>query len=160
MRRDAPIISKDLSIEQAQATHPVGAAKYLYLVDEHQRYAGVIDLHDVHSAVPRPDALPPVAADLVADRTHFLLPQQTLRLALDLFAAADAETLVVLDNAVDRRILGYLTEAYALRRYNRELEERRREELGESEVFSPPPLVGRATTVDAAERHDADDSVA
>ena len=83
-----------------------------------------------------------MASDLVADQTHYLLPGQPLRLALDLFAAADAEALVVLDNAVDRHILGYLTEAYALRRYNRELEERRREELGESEVFSPPPVVG------------------
>jgi CIC family chloride channel protein len=142
MRRGAPIAAKDMPVEELRAAYPPGAAKYLYLIDEQQHYAGVVDLHEVHSDAKGGETAPAVAADLVADQTHYLLPGQPLRLALDLFAAADAEALVVLDNAVDRHILGYLTEAYALRRYNRELEERRREELGESEVFSPPPVVG------------------
>jgi chloride channel protein, CIC family len=43
----------------------------------------------------------------------------------------------VLNGPADRCLLGSLTEAYALRRYNRELEQRRREELGEDEIFSP-----------------------
>jgi CIC family chloride channel protein len=37
----------------------------------------------------------------------------------------------VLDGAHSRRVLGVLTEQYALRRYNEELERRRRELSGE-----------------------------
>jgi len=72
-----------------------------------------------------------------------LLPEQPLRTALDLFVTAEVEALAVLNDSTDRRILGYLTEAHALRRYNRELEARRREELDDSEVFGPTPPGGR-----------------
>jgi hypothetical protein len=36
----------------------------------------------------------------------------------------------------DRQILGYLTEQYALRRYNQALERRRAADLGERDLFS------------------------
>jgi len=43
--------------------------------------------------------------------------------------------LAVVDNARDRHLQGYLNEAYALRRYYRELEARHREELGDEALF-------------------------
>jgi CIC family chloride channel protein len=39
-------------------------------------------------------------------------------------------------------VIGYLTEQYALRRYNQELERRRTADLGERDLFAvvePPP---------------------
>jgi CIC family chloride channel protein len=42
----------------------------------------------------------------------------------------------VLSARADPRIIGYLTEAYALRRYTQELERRRSAELGERELFA------------------------
>ena len=36
-----------------------------------------------------------------------------------------------------RRVVGFLTEAYALRRYNQALEQQRIAELGDSALFSP-----------------------
>ena len=35
-----------------------------------------------------------------------------------------------------REVIGYMTEAYALRRYNQELERRRNAELGQRDLFS------------------------
>ena len=59
-----------------------------------------------------------------------------MRQTLDLFTASAAEVLAVVDNPRDRRIIGYLTEAYALRRYYRELETRHREGLGDEGLFT------------------------
>jgi len=59
-----------------------------------------------------------------------------VRETLDMFIASAAEVLAVVDNQRDRRVLGYLTEAYALRRYYRELEARHREELGDEALFT------------------------
>ena len=51
--------------------------------------------------------------------------------ALELFQAAETETLPVVSDAQERRIIGYVSEAYALRRYSEELERRRAEDVGE-----------------------------
>ena len=73
----------------------------------------------------------------VSQPASFLLPGDNLRTALDRFSQAAQETLPVIDNAEDRRIIGYLSEAYALRRYAHELE-RHRGGLGDDVgIFSP-----------------------
>jgi CIC family chloride channel protein len=43
--------------------------------------------------------------------------------------------LPVLASPIDRRVVGFLTEAYALRRYNQELERTRGDEIGDSSLF-------------------------
>jgi chloride channel protein, CIC family len=50
----------------------------------------------------------------------------------------------VLRSPTDRRLVGYLNEAYALRRYNQELERGRGAETGERDLFSiaEPPGSG------------------
>ena len=55
----------------------------------------------------------------------------TVKEAASAFEAAEADALAVLDSGTSRRILGYLTEQTSLRRYNEELERRRRELSGE-----------------------------
>jgi CIC family chloride channel protein len=137
MRRDVVTAPLHLTLRQLRGVFQVGGAKYVFALDEGGSYAGIIDMHEAHSSDldPRDEELH--AGDLARGATHFLEPGQPVRLALDLFVAADAEILAVLSGPADRRLLGYLTEAYALRRYNRELEQRRREELGEDEIFGP-----------------------
>jgi CIC family chloride channel protein len=46
------------------------------------------------------------------------------------------EALPVFESPTDRHVLGYLTEQYALRRYNQALERRRAADLGERDLFS------------------------
>ena len=64
------------------------------------------------------------------------MPGEDVRTALQKFADAQSETLPVVDSAEAMEIIGYLTEAYALRRYNQELERRRAESEGDSGLFS------------------------
>jgi CIC family chloride channel protein len=82
--------------------------------------------------------------DIVAEPASFLLPGDDLRTALDRFSQAAEEALPVIDNPEDRRVIGYLSEAYALRRYAHELEHRRGTRPDDAGIFSPIPetLVG------------------
>jgi chloride channel protein, CIC family len=59
-----------------------------------------------------------------------LLPTMAIKEAVLAFDRAEAEALAVVDSYRERRVIGLLTEAYALRRYAAELERRRRELIG------------------------------
>jgi CIC family chloride channel protein len=78
-----------------------------------------------------------LAGALVAAADAYLLPFQNIRSALIQFEERQIEMLPVISSTADRRVIGYVTEAYALRRYNQELERRRSAELGEQSIFTP-----------------------
>jgi CIC family chloride channel protein len=61
----------------------------------------------------------------------FLLPQMTIKEAVALFEDAESDALAVLESRDSRKVIGILTEQYALRRYSEELERRRKELSGE-----------------------------
>ena len=61
------------------------------------------------------------------------------QLPLDRFSQATEEALPVIDNPEARRVIGYLSEAYALRRYAHELERRRGSRPDDAGIFSPIP---------------------
>jgi CIC family chloride channel protein len=55
----------------------------------------------------------------------------TVKQAMSLFDRTEAEALAVVDGRETRRVIGLLTEAYALRRYSEELDRHHREAIGE-----------------------------
>jgi CIC family chloride channel protein len=52
------------------------------------------------------------------------------------FEEKEVEILPVVDSPNDKSIIAYLTEQFALRRYNQELERRRNADLGQRDLFS------------------------
>jgi chloride channel protein, CIC family len=66
------------------------------------------------------------------------LPSTPVRSILKQFEQQEVENLAVVSDLTTRRVVGFVTEAYILKRYNRELERRRSEDLGDSELFGPP----------------------
>src|ERR1700722_5622685 len=124
MRKDFRVVAADRTIGAARILFPVGIAKELFLTDANEAYAGVVLVSDLH-AVESEDA---ATVDSLAHwGEDFLLPQSTIRAALDLFEKSEADVLPVLADAQSRRIVGRLSEAHALREYGRELEKRNRE---------------------------------
>jgi CIC family chloride channel protein len=138
MQQDFATVPLELGLGELRQKFPLGEPRRVFAVDAGGRYAGAIDLQDAHGTDLDAKCDTLTVKDLAHGEAYFLTSFQSVRLALDLFLASATETLAVVDNPVDRRVTGYLTEAYALRRYNRELEARRREELGDDELFSPP----------------------
>src|SRR6266481_610528 len=135
MRRDPAVISAALPLEELRRRFPAGSIRHVFVVDNRGGLCGIIDPAEA-SDPESTEAVRTVGA-LVSKPAPFLLPGDVLRTALDRFSQAAQETLPVVDNSEDRRIIGYLSEAYALRRYAHELERHRGGRQDDAGIFSP-----------------------
>ncbi|MDE2364542.1 MAG: chloride channel protein [Hyphomicrobiales bacterium] len=123
MRHDVRTMRADTQIDEARALLPVGSTKDVMLLDSQGRYAGSLLVSDLHSTTE--EATAPVSA-LAHMQTTFLTPGESIRHALDLFSESEADVLAVVSDPVQRKVIGQLSEAHALRRYGEELERRNR----------------------------------
>jgi CIC family chloride channel protein len=147
MRSDAKTVPENLGLKALRAAYPVGSTKRLYVVDGAGHYIGTIDTTELYDA-EIDDALDgAVAGDLAEAPEQFLLPSENIRSALSRFDALQVETLPVLLSVSQRTVVGYITEAYALKRYSAELERMRSAELGQRDLFSIGPLPSSKTPV-------------
>lgn len=137
MRGDPRTAECDTPVDELRRRFPLGSTKQVFLVDRSGHYAGILALAKIHDPDLDEKDGSVRARDLCQNASSFLTPDQNVRAALGLFAASETEALPVLAGPNDRRILGYLTEAYALRRYSDELERARSMELGDSPLFGP-----------------------
>jgi len=137
MRRDPPVMSAELPIDELRKRFPAGSFRQVFVVDGRGGFCGIIDPGDASVANNAEESK--TVGELVSHTAPFLLPSDDLRTALDRFSQAAQETLPVVDNAKDRRIIGYMSEAFALRRYAHELDERQRGgRQDDAGIFSPP----------------------
>ncbi len=136
MRSDPKIVRSDMTLKALREKYPPGTTKSVFCADPEGHYIGVVDMAAVHD--PQFDEAVDVGlvADVVDRKKANLLPFENVRTALSRFEDTQTEQLPVLSAHADPRIIGYLTEAYALRRYTQELERRRAAELGEDKLFS------------------------
>lgn len=123
MRKDARTLPHDVTIEAARSLFPPGGERQIFLLDKEGRYAGTVLTADLHTALENAES--PVSALALPDDA-LLLPQMTIREAIDIFEKTETDVLPVLDSAQNGRVLGLLTEAHTLRRYGEELERRHR----------------------------------
>jgi chloride channel protein, CIC family len=135
MRRDFAVVPIEQPLSEVCRQFPIGASIRVFAVNDNGGYEGYVDLTEAHSAAHRDGNTRLLVKDIARGAEHFLTPGQPIRETLDHFIASAAETLAVVDNSRDRRVQGYLSEAFALRRYYRELEARHSEELGDNELF-------------------------
>ena len=134
MRSDASIVAASMPVGAARGEHPPGSVKRLFVVDTEGAFLGTVDLSTLYDAEVDPRD-PIIVGDIATDSGHFLFADDNVRSALMRFDEWQLEALPVLESRISRRVVGYLTEAYALRRYNQELELRRSAELGEQNLF-------------------------
>jgi CIC family chloride channel protein len=127
MRAAGLSVQRGLSLAAFRTEVPLGSAQRVVVTDEDGRYVGLVYPAEAHVVTGQGRRV----ADILHHATHFLTPGMTVKEALAAFEAAEADALAVLDGAESRFVLGVLTEPYALKRYNEELERRRREISGE-----------------------------
>jgi len=139
MRSDPKIVSAEMSIAMLRRRYPAGSAKRIFVTDAEDHFTGLLDLAKVYDAEFDAEA-EHILVGTLARESAFLLPGENVRAALSRFEESENEVLPVLDSRTDRKLVGYLTEAFALRRYTQELERRRSAELGEQDLFSIGPL--------------------
>ena len=97
--------------------------------------AGNVLLTSLVPVLPRSWAWKVTSAHLriarVKSRSVVLYPFMNIQEAIAVFDGAEAESLAVVEDGNERRAIGILTEAHAMRRYAEESEQRRREAVGE-----------------------------
>jgi CIC family chloride channel protein len=135
MRRDQKTVPESMTVSGLRKIFPLGSVKLVFVTDEGGQYKGLLDMAAVHNPELDEQAEETRVRDLSRNARYFLLPRTNVRTALRQFSEAEEESLPVLDNPTSRKVVGYLTEAYALRRYNQELERQRSDELGAKYLY-------------------------
>jgi CIC family chloride channel protein len=127
MRKDIRTIPASTTLDVFRRDFPLGSSNRVIAVDDAGRYAGIITVSDAHAAADEATHV----AELLHHVTTVLRPEMSVKEAAHVFEAEEADALAVVDGAESCRVLGVLTEQYALRRYSEELEKRRRDLSGE-----------------------------
>ncbi|MDQ8732155.1 chloride channel protein [Bradyrhizobium sp. LHD-71] len=128
MRTDVRTVPAHTTVARFRLVCPLGSTTHVIAVDEDKRYAGIVLVAEAH-ATDLDDTIP--VRDILHFQEVWLLPSMSVKETATLFDKAEAEALAVVDSPESRDVIGLLTEAYALRRYSEELEQRRRELVGE-----------------------------
>ena len=127
MRPDVRTVPAHTTISRFRMVYPLGSTAHVVALDE-KDYAGIVQVAEAHA--PELDETKPVR-DILHHRDTALLPTMTVKEAVAVFDKAEAEALAVIQSIESRRVVGLLSESYALRRYSDELELRRQELTGE-----------------------------
>jgi chloride channel protein, CIC family len=128
MRHDVKTVPVATAIAAFREAFPIGSSASVIVVNEEGRYVGMVLVADAHAAEIAPEKS---IKEILRNADAFLLPGMAIKEAVLAFDRAEAEALAVVDSYHERRVIGLLTEAYALRRYAAELDRRRKELVGE-----------------------------
>jgi CIC family chloride channel protein len=127
MRREIRTVRSDTPLASFRRDYPLGAAQRVVVVDDSGHYAGIVLVPEAHAA----ETTASHVEELLHYKDDVLLPQMTIKEAIAMFEQAESDALAVVDGMESGRVIGLLTEQYALRRYSEELDRRRRELSGE-----------------------------
>ena len=127
MRREMRTVRADTPLAAFKRDFPLGAHQRVIVLDDQDRYAGIVLPAEAYADADDSHRL----ADILHYADTVLLPQMTVKEAIAMFENAESDALAVVDSPETKRVIGLLTEQYALRRYSEELDRRRRELSGE-----------------------------
>jgi CIC family chloride channel protein len=136
MRADPKVVLDTTPLRELREKFPPGSAKHVFVVSETGGFVGTLDVAAIHDQQQDEVLDSRYAREFAANDDLFLLPYENVRTGLSRFEEKEVEILPVVDSPTDKLVIGYLTEQYALRRYNQELERRRNADLGQRDLFS------------------------
>ena len=126
MRRGPPTMEGHVKLEEFRRRHPLGSNSRVVVTDSDGRYLGIALTADAFASAEQPnDDARKTAADIARWPDMALSPEMNVKQAMTQFEQAEADALAVVDDTPDRKVIGLLTEGYALRRYAEELDKAR-----------------------------------
>lgn len=132
MRRDPKTVLAATSVAEFRRKYPLGSGQTVVVLDDQDRYAGVLSIADLHAPELDADKTTRTAGDLARYPEIALLPQWNIKEALAVFDRAEAETLAVVDGEESGKVIGVMTEAFATRRYAEELDRANQGVMGDA----------------------------
>ena len=130
MRTDVGLISAVTTIAACRREFPLGSRQAVIVIDAAEAYRGLVMLPALFASDLDATANDVTVMQIARYRDVTLLRAMNVKSAMTLFDRAEAEVLAVLDNPSNRKVVGFLTESYARRRYVEELDQATRGLLG------------------------------
>ncbi|WP_437612186.1 chloride channel protein [Erwinia sp. V71] len=98
------------SVGEALAVSSLKRERYVYVVNEHGQFLGVVSIHDISRKILAGDITADSLVSEVMDGDFpFICENQTIREGWEAFAQVTLERLPVLNNPLERKFLGALT---------------------------------------------------
>jgi len=127
MRKDSATMPASATVAELRRRYPLGSTGRVILLDEAERYAGLVVTASAYADGAEPEAR---LESLAINSDVSLSPEMNIGEVMRMFDRTETEELAVV--GPDRALLGLLAEAYVTRRYARELEKAHQELFGES----------------------------
>jgi CIC family chloride channel protein len=127
MRQDVRTVPAEMTVEEFLHSFPPGSTGQVAAVETDGRYAGMVIVAEANAVTFSNGG---TVRELLRFKDDVLYPGMNVQEAVASFDRTEAEALAVIDSPASRKIVGLLSEAYALRRYSAELEQHRRELVG------------------------------
>jgi CIC family chloride channel protein len=131
MRPDIRTANVNMTFADFRHDFPIGSTQRVILLDDADKYAGIVLVPDIYASPVEKDEESRDLGDFIRYRNDFLLPQMNAKQAAAIFDKTESEALAVVNNLIERKVVGQLSESHTLRRYSEELDRRRREVSGE-----------------------------
>jgi CIC family chloride channel protein len=132
MRRDITVVPATMRLSDFRDRFPIGTAKYVAAVNVDGAFTGLVDVAHIHAETLTLDSGSdePTLEHVVSHQNAWVDAQTRFDRLMPLFESRETELLVVVDDKTTKRVIGLITEAFALRRYRQELEARQQEMFG------------------------------
>nr|WP_244554089.1 chloride channel protein [Agrobacterium sp. DSM 25558] len=131
MRADIRKEPVSIGLAAFKEKFPLGSTQRVIMTHDDSRYAGMVLVPEIYADPMERDSKTISLETYLRYKTDVLLPTMNARQAAALFDATQSEALAVVNDKIENRPIGLLTESHTLRRYSEELEIRRREASGE-----------------------------
>lgn len=131
MRADVRTVNAKATLDDFKRDFPLGSTQRVVAVDDNNKYAGMIMVPDVYASPVEDGDEEQKLSRFIRLPNDFLVPNMNAKQAASLFDKTESDGLAVVNNLIERRVTGLLTESYTLRRYSEELDRSRREASGE-----------------------------
>ncbi|MCP4620264.1 MAG: chloride channel protein [Bradyrhizobium sp.] len=130
MRTDVGRVLATATIAACRSEFVLGSRQAVVVVNNAGDYCGLVMLPELFSGELDSIADEIQVVELARYADVILLPEMNVKTAMKTFDDAEAEVLAVLETAESRKVIGFLTEAFARRRYVEELDQATRGVLG------------------------------
>ena len=127
MRRGVPVTRNDITIGEFTEQFPLASARYVIGVDQEQAYAGLVDVALAHAQSREEGGSDEKIDTIFSHANAYVTASDPLSQVMPKFERLKTEILVVVDTEERRSVLGVISEEYALKMYQQQLEARQKE---------------------------------
>ncbi len=130
MRTDVGKVPSTTTIAACRREFLLGSRPAVVVVNNADDYCGLVMLPELFSGELDAIVDDIQVVELARYGEVFLLPEMNIKTAMKIFDDAEAEVLAVLESEDSRKVIGFLTESFARRRYVEEIDQATRGVLG------------------------------